>query len=225
MSAGNRPAVATGHRRADLLRAAPHRLFGLSDGVFAIAITLLALDVRISPALPNTSEGFAEGAHELYQSYGIFLLAFFITGRFWLSNHWMLARLHHVDDGVLERTVVFLAGICSLPVAATVLFRFADTPQAVTLAAGLLAVTSLLAARLWWYVSDPHRDLLDVEPCERGEVLFRSVFNTGVFLLAIPVAYLLPQVSDQSSSWALLVWLLLPVDGRILKLVARLRRR
>jgi hypothetical protein len=51
------------------------------------------------------------------------------------------------------------------------------------------------------------------------------VFNTGVFLLAIPVAYLLPRVSDLTSAQALLVWLLLPADGWILKLVPRLRRR
>ena len=212
-------------RGAENRRATPHRLFGLADGVFAISMTLLALDVRVPDDVPNTAAGFADGAGDLYRQYGIFLLAFYVTGRFWLSNHRMLARLHHVDDGTLERAVMFLAGICSLPVATTLLFRFGDSPRAVTSAAVLLAVTSELSARLWWYISDPERDLLDIDRAGRRRMLWKLAYNTAVFLLAIPVAYLLPQVSDLPSAWAPLVWLLLPVDGWISTLVLRLRRR
>lgn len=211
-------------RSAESRRATPHRLFALADGVFAISMTLLALDVRIPDDIPNTAAGFADGASGLYRQYGIFLLAFFITARFWLSNHRMLARLHHVDDGVLDRTVMFLAGICSLPVATTLLFRFGDSPRAVTCAAVLLAVTSELSARLWWYISDPERDLLDIDRAGRRRMLWKLAYNTAILLLAIPVAYLLPQVSDLQSAWAPVVWLLLPVDGWVSKLVVRLRR-
>ena len=200
-------------------RLTPHRLFGLADGVFAIAMTLLALEVRIPEDVPGTADGFHEGFHDLATSYGIFLIAFYITGRFWLSNHRTLARLHHVDAGVLNRAISFLAGICSLPVMTSVLFRFADAPAAIVLSAGLLAATALLSLRLWWYVSDPSRDLMDVPPDERRQWALRSLYAVGVYLLAIPVAFLLPAVSDASSAWAPLVWLLLRLDGVVLKLV------
>lgn len=200
-------------------RLTPHRLFGLADGVFAIAMTLLALEVRIPEDLPGTAAGFHEGLSDLLTSYGIFLLAFYITGRFWLSNHRALARLHHVDVGVLNRAISFLAGICSLPVMTSVLFRFANAPGAIAFSAGLLAVTALLSLRLWWYISDPNRDLMDVTPQDRQRTVARSVYAVVVYLLAIPVAFLLPAVSDLTSAWAPLVWLLLRLDTVFLKLV------
>ncbi len=202
-------------RSGDSRRTAPHRLFALADGVFAISMTLLALEVRI----PDDVESFADGAHKFYSLFGIFLLAFVITGRFWLSNHWMLAKLHHIDDRVLELMIIFLAGICSLPVATTLLFRFGDDSGAVSFAAGLLGVTSLFSARLWWYVSEPARDLCEIDRDVRRGTMFNQIFNGVIFLLAIPLAYLVPQISDHSASFATFVWLLLPTDDLFRKLL------
>jgi uncharacterized membrane protein len=203
----------------------PHRLYGLADGVFAISMTLLALEVRLPEDLPDSAAGFSEGAVELYQQYGVFLLAFVITARFWLSNHRMLARLHHVDDGLLERVVPFLAGICSLPIATSVLIRYGSSAEAVTFTSVLLAATSLFSARLWWYLSDPQRRLADPGRRSRGAGMGDLLFNVGVFLLAVPVAYLLPELTGLSSSWAPLVWLALLLDNQFIRLVKRLRQR
>jgi uncharacterized membrane protein len=198
----------------------PHRLFALADGVFAISMTLLALDVRIPDEVANTQAGYASAAQDFYKQFGIFIIAFMITGRFWLNNHAMMSGLRKVDAGVLERTVLFLAGICSLPVATTLLFRFGSAPEAVSFASVLLAVTSLLSARLGRYLADPSRGLSQVEPRTRARILLNSLYNSGIFLLAVPVAYLIPD-----SSFAPLVWLLLLLDVWFIRLVRRLRRR
>lgn len=204
----------------------PHRLFALADGVFAISMTLLALDVRIPDDVPETGAAFNAAAREFYGNFGVFILAFLITGRFWLSNHRIMARLHTVDRRVLEHTIVFLAGICSIPVATSVLFRFGSIPQAVTFAAVLLSATSLMSARLWWYLSRPDRNLSADDPATRLPVLLRALWTSGVFLLAVPVAYLLPHVNGQDHAGkATLVWLLLLLDSPVARLVLRLRRR
>jgi uncharacterized membrane protein len=212
-------------------RTSPHRLFGLADGVFAISMTLLALDVRIADDLPDDSAGFHHGAADFYYQYGIFAVAFAITGRFWIANHAMLARLEHVDRGLLERVVPFLFGICSLPVATSLLVRFGSTPEAVSVAAGLLAVTSLLSARIWWYISDPARDLSDEnDPVTRLDRLLGSLWNALVFVAAIPLAHLLPHAGwlphrFQSSAWATLIWITLLLDDRFVTLITHRRRR
>jgi uncharacterized membrane protein len=208
---------------------APHRLFALADGVFAISMTLLALDVRIPDEVPDTRAGFVAASAAFYGQFGVFIVAFLIAGRFWVSNHRIMAGLRSVDNGALERTVLFLAGVSSLPVATAVLFRFGAVPHAVTFASVLLAVTTLLSARLWWYVSDPARPLSDVAPETRTGTMLRLLFTTIVFLLAIPIAYLLPQSeTDSRTAWATLIWLLLILDnqfsGSVLRLHARLRR-
>jgi uncharacterized membrane protein len=197
----------------------PHRLFALADGVFAISMTLLALDVRIGDAVPETEAGFASAAHDFYRHFGIFLLAFLITGRFWLVNHTIMSWLHAVEAGVLRRTVTFLAGICSLPIAATLLFRFDSAPKAVAFASLLLTATSLLSARLWWYLSDPARGLSDVDPKQRRRTMLNSLFTAGVFVLAVPLAYLLPDPAKAS-----LIWLALLLDRPFFYLVDRRKR-
>jgi uncharacterized membrane protein len=196
------------------LRFGPERLVFLIDGVFAIAMTLLALEVKI-PA----GESFAAGWDELRFRLGIFVVAFFITSRFWLVNHRQLRRLHHVNHGVLECALLFLLGICALPVATNVLFDDGGEPQAVTFAAAVLAFTTLASGRLWWYVSAPTRDLADVDPLERVAGLCRTGVSTVVYLLAIPVAFVLPD-----SSYAPMVWFLLLVGDPAADRLARIGR-
>jgi uncharacterized membrane protein len=204
----------------------PHRLFALADGVFAISMTLLALDVRIPEDVPETVEAFNAAAGELYVNFGIFVLAFVITGRFWLRSHRMMADLHTVDGGVLERSISFLAGICSLPVATAVLFRFGSVPQAVAFASLLLAATSLLSGRLWWYLTRPDRKLSSTDPAARLPGLLAALWSTGVFLLAIPIAYLIAGVAGHEQvAYSTLVWLLLLFDGVFTRVVLRLLRR
>jgi uncharacterized membrane protein len=209
------------------LLSSPHRLFALVDGVFAIAMTLLALDVKVPDDVLDTSAGFNAAAGDFYGHFGVFIAAFVITSRFWLSNHKIMSRLKSVDGGVLLRTMSFLAGISSVPVATAVLFRFGSAPQAVAFVSLLLSATSLLAARLWWYMSDPNRQLSEVDPSTRLPVLLPSLWNSGVFLLAIPVAYLLQQIQsspdDDLVAYSLLTWLLLAFDGVFVGLVLRLR--
>lgn len=203
----------------------PGRLFALTDGVFAIAITLLALDVKIADNLPDTPAGFRAGRPELVHQYGVFILAFFITAQFWQSNHEMLRRLKRVDATTTWYTIRFLAGICSLPVAATLLLRYASTLQALALAAGLLALTNLLHTRLFWYISRPSRGLsAPIDPKDRFDGLVSSLWNPLLFLLAIPLGALLQAVGS-SSGYACFLWLLLRFDGFLVWLVRRVMGR
>jgi hypothetical protein len=134
--------------------------------------------------------------------------------------------LDAVDVGVLERTILFLAAITSLPAATGILFRFGDVPGAVTLAAVVLAVTTALSARLWWYMSSPERGLADVgrDDCHRS--MLRSVLVSVVYLLAIPLGYAVPAGAVALSP---LVWLVLvavdPLTARLYDWFGRRRGR
>jgi uncharacterized membrane protein len=203
-------------------RYAPERLLFLVDGVFAISMTLLALDVRIPDEVPDTVAGFADSAPHLFVRLGVFVAAFLITGRFWLIHHKQMAGLHHVDSGVAQRTILFLAGITSLPVATGVLFRYGAVPGAVAFGAVVLAVTTALSARLWWHVSDPARGLADVDPDVRRETGLRMVLVVVIYLLAVPIAYLVPRDLVAATP---AVWLLLAGIDRVSALLYRLLRR
>lgn len=201
----------------------PERLLTLVDGVFAISMTLLVLDVRVPDDVPDTPAAFAENADVLLGRLGVFVAAFLITSRFWLVHHRQMSLLEAVDVGVLERTILFLAAITSLPVATGVVFRFGDVPAAVTFASVVLAVTAALSARLWWYLSSPDRRLAHVAPDDRRRTMLRSVLVVVVYLLAVPIAYALPA---GAVGLAPLAWLVLAVVDPITGwLDARLGRR
>jgi uncharacterized membrane protein len=194
----------------------PERLLTLVDGVFAISMTLLALDVRIPDDVPDTSAGFHSNVGVLLGRLGVFVAAFVIASRFWLVHHRQMSALKAVDVRLIERTVLFLAAITSLPVATGVLFRFGDVPGAVTLASVVLAVTAALSARLWWYMSSPERGLADVDPDDRRRTMLRSLLVVVVYLLAIPLAYSVP---EEAVALTPLVWLVLaavdPLTSRV----------
>lgn len=193
-------------------RYSPERLLMLIDGIFAISMTLLVLDVGIREGVPDTVAGFDQNLSDLLRKLGIFVAAFLITSRFWLVNHRQLALLHTVDEGVAKRALLFLVGITSLPAITGVLFRFGDVAGAVTLAALVLAVTAALSARLWWYISSPERDLADVDEDDRRRMMIRSGLVVVAYLLAIPIAYLLP---PGDAAYAALVWLVLAFVDRL----------
>jgi hypothetical protein len=95
----------------------------------------------------------------------------------------------------------------------------------VTLAAVVLAVTSALSARLWWYMSSPERGLADVDRDDRHRTMLRSVLVSAV-VLAIPLAYAVPAGAVALSP---LVWLVLvavdPLTARLYDWFGRRRGR
>jgi uncharacterized membrane protein len=183
----------------------PHRLNTLADGVFAIAMTLFALDVRVPDALPDTRAAFDREFPHLLSHFGVFAAAFFITARFWLGHNRLMSHVRRVDHVTMQMTVVFLFGIAATPVASSALIRYGNVTRAVIFAAALLAFTSLMHLRLLRHVTDPHLELSDIDPDSRRAALERSAWAAGTFLLAIPLALVLPQ-----PAYAMLVWLIVP---------------
>jgi len=87
------------------------RVEAFSDGVFAIAVTLLVLDLR-SPEVPG------EFAHDLaaqWPSYLAYVAAFAMVGSVWLHHHLVFARVARVDIGVILTNLVLLLTVSILP--------------------------------------------------------------------------------------------------------------
>src|SRR6185437_12622650 len=87
------------------------RLIMLSDGIFAIATTLAALDVRLPTQTGNLAEMLVASRRGLL-AYG---LSFFIAGIFWVSNRNLFARLRRVDGPLTFMTLAMLCMIALIP--------------------------------------------------------------------------------------------------------------
>ena len=103
-------------------RMSPGRLEAFSDGVIAIAITLLSLEIRLPEDL-----SLLDGLSSLWPSYVGFVLSFLLIGQVWLNHHAIFQRIRYVDQWVLVWNLLLLLDVAFLSFATTVLTRALKT--------------------------------------------------------------------------------------------------
>jgi uncharacterized membrane protein len=130
-----------------------NRLEAFSDGVFAIVITLLILDVRFPADKPLTVETLWSVAPHLWA----FVLSFVIVGVYWVSHHNMLHFIRQVDRQLLWLNLTLLLIIVFIPFPAALLGQHADSELAVALYGANLMLVNAAGTAMWLYAtSRPH---------------------------------------------------------------------
>jgi uncharacterized membrane protein len=192
------------------------RMAAFSDGVFAIAITLLVLpltDARIR------EHHVADDLRHLGPEIFTFALTFAVIGRFWVAHHRQLRGFVAADQAMLYLNLVFLFCIVFLPFPTSVLGQGHGTAPVVLYAANIMAA-GLASATLVGYASRRHRLVAVADSRMRlREAVAGGLATMLGFLPSIPLAFVSP-------TWAKLSWLLLLPSGRLAdRLVERARRR
>lgn len=140
-----------------------NRLEAFSDGVFAIAITLLVLEIKVPPS------GSALGKEllSLWPSYFAYAVSFIVIGAIWINHHAMFDQIVRADHKLLLLNTLHLMLIAFLPfptaVLAQALHDGANEPLATSFYGGTLTVIGVLVTVMWRYASHKHR-LLSVRP-------------------------------------------------------------
>src|SRR5258705_3499521 len=165
------------------------RVVFFSDAVFAIAITLLALEIR----LPEVElDALPQAILALLPEIAVYTLSFLIVGLYWVGHHRMLQYIARYDYPLIWLNLLFLLCIAFLPVASSILGHY-QHPFAVLLYCSVVCLTSLMSVLLWWYASSHHRLIeADVEPHVIRYVFYRSVPTIVVALLAAGTAFVKP---------------------------------
>jgi TMEM175 potassium channel family protein len=131
------------------------RILALSDGVFAIAITLLILEIAVPAAASDA--GLPKALLGLWPRYLAYVLSFLVIARFWVT-HRLAFRLIARDDGALVwLNLLLLMFVAFLPFPTAVVGAHAGSPAAAVLYAASVCVASTASAAYWWYASGPGR--------------------------------------------------------------------
>jgi uncharacterized membrane protein len=138
------------------------RVLAFSDAVFAIAITLLTLDLRVRPGLDGSA--FTRELRDLLPSLGAYALSYVILGQLWLTHHRIFSVIARVDRPLLICNLAFLGLIALLPFPVRLLSDYHDRPLAVAVYALTFIAAMLLQGWLWRYVTKPDRRHLLKEP-------------------------------------------------------------
>jgi len=191
------------------------RLETFSDGVLAIAITLLILEVRVPPDVPGRDLGRAV-LHQ-WPSYAGYAVSFLTIGVIWVNHHHMFKLIARTNHPFLMINVVFLMAIAFLPWPTTLVADYIRDPDGRRVAAVVYGLTMVAVAVMfcvvWFYASWRGRLLngeLDREALNRT---YRSyLLGPVVYGSAVVIALFAPLVSLAIYA-ALAVYWLLPGTG------------
>jgi uncharacterized membrane protein len=109
------------------------RVEAFSDGVFAIAITLLILEIKVPHAPPNASPGkwwLIASLGALWPSFIAFVLSFGTVLIMWVNHHGLFEHAHRVDKSLLFANGFLLLVVTFVPFPTAVLAEYLDTPSA-----------------------------------------------------------------------------------------------
>lgn len=126
-----------------------NRLEAFSDGVFAVAITLLILDVRPTPGNTTTLEALRNALPQMLS----FLLSFVIVGVYWVAHHSMLHFVRAVDRRLLWLNLLLLLVIVFIPYPASLLGQHPGDPLAVMIYGVNLVLVNGFGTVLWLYAT------------------------------------------------------------------------
>ncbi|WP_419814906.1 TMEM175 family protein [Glacieibacterium sp.] len=171
-----------------------------SDAVFAIAITLLIIEVKLPPGELPFDQAFAATVPHLFG----FLLSFMVIGIYWLNHNKLFARLGVATPGVMRLNLLLLLTVIFLPFPTAVLSERGLDPGVVTLYAISVAALGLMHFILAAFTLRPRIELPGMARPERIAILWRSAMPPLLFGISAFFASAHPQA-------AMLSWLLLPV--------------
>ena len=163
-----------------------------SDAVFAIALTLLVLDIR----LPETDDAdLLPALLALWPQYFAFALSFVIIALNWISHHAKYRVIERFDAGLIRLNFVLLFLIAFVPFPTSVLSEYGAQTPAVVLYAASVAALSLAQLVTWAYAVRHGLVSSDVDAPMFLYVVLNIVPAPVVFLLSIPIALVAPDVA------------------------------
>ncbi len=191
------------------------RVLFFSDAIFAIAITLLVLDIKVPAGGVS-----AVTLHRELPSMVSFGISFVVIGVFWIGHHSLSRYIAAFDRPLIGINLLFLGIIAFLPYPTRLLSagptgQNSPTTAAVVFYAAWIAAAGLAESAIWVYASQVRGLLVPgTSPELRRYLTLRLLISPAVFLLSIPLAFYSPGNTPY-------FWLLIVVAGRALRRFGR----
>jgi uncharacterized membrane protein len=184
------------------------RVVFFTDAVFAIAVTLLAIDLVPHHAVVNPAHQIRESIPAI-RGFGI---SFVVIALFWIGHHGLFRYITALDRALIGLNLLFLGAIAFLPYPTYLLSTATSDTTAVVFYAACAAFAGLLETVMWIYATKPSRQLSSLHSDRvRWYFLARIARVPVVFLLSIPIAFASPTLA--LFFW-ILIWVLAVVINR-----------
>ncbi|MGZ5311939.1 MAG: TMEM175 family protein [Solirubrobacterales bacterium] len=176
------------------------RVVNFSDGLFAIAMTLLVIGIEVPDLSDEVSVGaLADALGDNSASFVSFLISFLVIGRYWIAHHRFFSLLREMDQGLVWLNLIYLLFVAFLPFPTALLGNFFENPLSIAVYAVTVAIVSGMEVVLFRHA---HRAGLMFRPIPADVYRWSSAMSlspVASFLLSIPVAFV-------DTSLAVAVW-------------------
>lgn len=187
-----------------------NRVEAFSDGVFAIAITLLILEIKVPDFDKIVSpEKLLFSLVDLWPSYFAFLLSFIAILIMWINHHGFFKYIHNIDPKFLFANGFLLLMVTFVPFPTAVLAKYFNTPAA-NIASAFYCGTFVLigsAYNLLWFTSAYKRRLIKPDISDKLIIKIRNAYWFGIvmYLISFILSYFYPALglSLNLSLWIL----------------------
>ena len=175
------------------------RLEAFSDGVIAVAITLLALGLTIPT--PASRHSLAQNLATEWPAYVAYVISFATIGIIWINHHASIRRLREADHFILVINLVLLMSVCVLPFTTGLMAQYlthnGGEKLAAAVYAGSLLVMGLAFSLLNWYTLRSRPDLLNdgISAEQRTILLHRGLSGLLPYAVALALATVSPYLS------------------------------
>jgi uncharacterized membrane protein len=178
------------------------RVLAFSDGLFAIAMTLLVVAIAVPAVSDADSVGeLWDALRDQEEDYVSFFISFAVIGRYWLAHHQFFARLAALDGRLIVINLVYLGFVAFLPFPTDLLGSYFENPLSVAVYAVNVAAISGLEVVLFRHAHrrELMRERLPEDVYRWGVV--QSLSPVVFFLVSVPVAFV-------GTEWAVACWFL-----------------
>lgn len=183
------------------------RLIFLSDGVFAIAMTLLVVELAVPDVASASAAQLLQGLSALGPRYLSFTVSFLVIASYWRAHQRMFSYIVRADERLVWLNLLLLLCIAFQPFPTSVMGRYGNQSVAVTLYAGTLAVTGVVVLLLWIYATAGRRLVrADLDRRLVAYQMWRVATVPIVFLASIAIGQVNPSAAEYS--WISIAFLL-----------------
>jgi uncharacterized membrane protein len=168
------------------------RIEAFSDGVFAIAATLLVLELKVPHVEPGELGGTLLGN---WPSYATYVVSFLVIGIIWVNHHAVLERIRKVDRPLLFLNLVFLMAVAVIPFPTALLADYLkaghDEHLAAAVYGGSMTLMGVTFGSIWAYAV-LSGDLLHegIDPARARRSLWIFAAGNPLYVLAIGASLL-----------------------------------
>ena len=192
------------------------RMNALSDGVFAIAITLLVLNIEV-PDIPANlvAQELPSRLIALVPDLLSYVISFLVISSYWMAHRNIFQGIRGVDGVMTWLNILFLMFVAFLPFPTALLDEYPNYQLPVVIYAASLAIARLPLTAIWWYATGNRRLI-------HGHLDARTVRLHRLRGLGLPLIFLLSiGVSFISVNAAMFSWVLLFVIDLVIRRISR----